>query len=346
MLMIIQNNKKRIGKKWIGPFLIVLFLLSGSDFVRSDPVEGKNIRTVRSEEGKVEVDAKIMPDRPHLSENLLLSIIGKHSSDYSLEKTTLPEIYGNFDVIESEYLPESIKDDVRTSSCRFLLRPQKSGDLDLPPIPIKIKKSGSDQSRTLLIPPGKIHIYSDYEKTEASLDKIKDPLGPLKNRSLLYVSIALAFVLGSGVLFFLWNRRSTRKTVSGIRILTPSERALDELETLMKSKIYERDVRSFYLKITGIVRWFIEETIGIRAPEQTTEEFLRELSAQRDENHLFDDSMRLHLKDFLEFSDLVKFAKFQPTMDDIFRGYKSARTVVEQSRSLASEEQEKKGDLP
>jgi hypothetical protein len=35
--------------------------------------------------------------------------------------------------------------------------------------------------------------------------------------------------------------------------------------------------KEFYLRLTGIVRQYIEGTTGIRAPEQTTEEFLRDV---------------------------------------------------------------------
>ena len=40
-------------------------------------------------------------------------------------------------------------------------------------------------------------------------------------------------------------------------------------------------VKEFYLRLTGIVRQYVEDTTGIRAPEQTTEEFLRDMRRVR-----------------------------------------------------------------
>ena len=39
-------------------------------------------------------------------------------------------------------------------------------------------------------------------------------------------------------------------------------------------------VKEFYLRLTGIVRQYVEDTTGIRAPEQTTEEFLRDMRSR------------------------------------------------------------------
>ena len=39
-------------------------------------------------------------------------------------------------------------------------------------------------------------------------------------------------------------------------------------------------IKEFYLRLTGIVRQYVEDTTGIRAPEQTTEEFLRDMRSR------------------------------------------------------------------
>ena len=57
-----------------------------------------------------------------------------------------------------------------------------------------------------------------------------------------------------------------------------------------------------------IVRRYIERSTGVRAPEQTTEEFLREVN----DNNLFPHETNARLGAFLESADLVKFAGYQP----------------------------------
>ena len=78
--------------------------------------------------------------------------------------------------------------------------------------------------------------------------------------------------------------------------------------------------------MSGIVRRFIENASGVRAPEQTTEEFLREISGTAE---LFDDLAQQRLKRFLESADLVKFAAFQPAENDVADAYRRAERFVD-----------------
>ena len=67
-------------------------------------------------------------------------------------------------------------------------------------------------------------------------------------------------------------------------------------------------VKEFYLRLTGIVRQYVEDTTGIRAPEQTTEEFLRDMRS----SSVFPADRSARLAEFLEAADLVKYAGQEP----------------------------------
>ena len=56
-----------------------------------------------------------------------------------------------------------------------------------------------------------------------------------------------------------------------------------------------------------MLRHYIEDRFGLRAPEQTTEEFLAELR----QKHVFGERQKDLLRAFLEHCDLVKFAELQ-----------------------------------
>jgi hypothetical protein len=74
----------------------------------------------------------------------------------------------------------------------------------------------------------------------------------------------------------------------------------------------------------GIVRRFIERTTGVHAPEQTTEEFLREIGR----GQLFLGDERTRLKAFLESADLVKFAAQEPTAADVEQTFQRAQAFL------------------
>lgn len=105
------------------------------------------------------------------------------------------------------------------------------------------------------------------------------------------------------------------------------ETALNALR-LLKSKGYvERDeVEPYYTELSAIVRRYLEDRFDLRAPERTTEEFIREAAAT---DALSEEQNKL-VGAFLEQSDLVKFARFRPgaiAMQDAFAA--AERLVLE-----------------
>ena len=75
-------------------------------------------------------------------------------------------------------------------------------------------------------------------------------------------------------------RRRERRPVEPRR-QTPEEVAHAALALLLPENLPARGlVKEFYLRLTGIVRQYVEDTTGIRAPEQTTEEFLRDIRSR------------------------------------------------------------------
>ncbi|MBU1695373.1 MAG: hypothetical protein KKC51_15625 [Verrucomicrobia bacterium] len=105
----------------------------------------------------------------------------------------------------------------------------------------------------------------------------------------------------------------------------PYEIALRALRRLLeKGWIEQGQVEPFYVELTGIARRYIEGRFGLRAPERTTEEFIREASG----SGLLKADHQALVRDFLEQSDLVKFARFTPGADEMKSAYVSAEKLV------------------
>lgn len=148
------------------------------------------------------------------------------------------------------------------------------------------------------------------------------------------VVLTLAIISTSMVLWILVKKRKKNSIANAI---SPEERALAALNDLLKNKlIHEGKIKEFYIQLTFIVRRYIEEKHGIRAPEQTTEEFLAAIRG----NPSFPENVVLKLKDFLEAADLVKFAGFNPPPNSCERAIETAREYVE-ADSLANSSSKK-----
>ncbi|NLC80921.1 MAG: hypothetical protein GX748_07030, partial [Lentisphaerae bacterium] len=97
--------------------------------------------------------------------------------------------------------------------------------------------------------------------------------------------------------------------------MSPVERAMAELQRLLGRNLPARGLyKEFYIELTIVVRRYIERTRGIRAPEQTTQEFLAAAAGHPS----FTPEILAQLTAFLESADLVKFAgqEATPAMTD------------------------------
>ncbi|MHC5544195.1 hypothetical protein ACYOEI_38700, partial [Singulisphaera rosea] len=112
------------------------------------------------------------------------------------------------------------------------------------------------------------------------------------------------------------------------------EIAHEDLAQLLAEDLPGRGlVKQIYLRLTGIVRRYVEDTTGIHAPEQTTEEFLRDMRSKE----AFPPERSARLAEFLEAADLVKYAGQQPGGDQIEQAIARAQEFVNLTPSGAGE---------
>ncbi len=108
----------------------------------------------------------------------------------------------------------------------------------------------------------------------------------------------------------------------------PHETALNALADLRATGWIEAlRIEPFYIALSGIVRRYLEGRFGLRAPERTTEEFIRDaLSSKK-----LSDAHQNLVAGFLEQCDLVKFARHAPGADDMRNALDSAERLVRET---------------
>jgi hypothetical protein len=90
---------------------------------------------------------------------------------------------------------------------------------------------------------------------------------------------------------------------------------------------------AFYVRLSGIVRRYLEERFAVRSPELTTDEFLEQLS---DSPELVRSHREL-LQNFLRRADLVKFAHLDPGPEGVEESIGDAQRFLEATRSAELE---------
>jgi len=88
--------------------------------------------------------------------------------------------------------------------------------------------------------------------------------------------------------------------------------ALQAFENLKKKKLWQNNfVKEYYSELTDILRKYIERALSVNALELTTEETIDALKKTS-----LNENNSLIIKQVLELSDLVKFAKYTPLASD------------------------------
>ena len=146
------------------------------------------------------------------------------------------------------------------------------------------------------------------------VDPQKD-LPPLSLKLAGQVAAALvALLLVAAVAF--WTVRYLARRVREHR-MSPIERAWAELDRLVKRGLPGRGrYKDFYVELTLVVRRYIQRKYGVKAPNLTTEEFLKNFEGGA------------KLREFLESADMVKFAGVEATPDMADGATESARTYL------------------
>lgn len=107
-----------------------------------------------------------------------------------------------------------------------------------------------------------------------------------------------------------WFVRARRRRPAPAEVPVPchvkAQRELARLRGVPRRTPAEID--AFYVAVSGVLRLYLEERFGWRAPERTTEEFLQELGTSR----VLDPVQQRELRGFLGQCDLVKFAAVIP----------------------------------
>jgi hypothetical protein len=143
-------------------------------------------------------------------------------------------------------------------------------------------------------------------------------------------AMALGGVAVVAIIALVLRRRMRRG--ERLIVIPPHEWAFQQLAALAAEKLIEEGrIKEFYYRLSEIARTYIELRFGLMAPERTTEEFLDEM---RNSNAL-PEQYQPALRGFLESCDMVKYALYEPTTDEIERSFNSARDFVSETQPTA-----------
>jgi len=242
------------------------------------------------------------------------------------------DVLGAFEIRNTTRMPPIPEGEKRRWRMTIELMTLDEGSLDLPGLTVTYRGGGVDsEEKSLTSAPLTMQVRSVLggEVDPAQYRDIKGPADmPRSMMWIVWIVVgiaALLFVLALAIV--IW-RLIGRKPARADATLAPHAWALQELERLTGEQLPERGAfEPFYVRVSGIVREYLERGFGLMAPERTTDEFLRDAARSRS----LSESQRESLGVFLRAADMVKFARYQPTLEDCRGAISSARQFVEQT---------------
>ncbi len=292
-------------------YLALLFclLLSGCQDETEQSIAEEPAFQETFSQGEFSVRVSVSRQEMTVAEQIVFTLTATAPEDSTLEFPAFEAMIGDFTIVRSLPLRQELTAKRLVRSRSFILAPFLSGNYLIPEMTfIGVKPGIGTPPVKIIIPAIQVEVTSLLSGDDHELSDIAPVLDIPENYFFLW--LAAGVVIFSALLFaFYWMR--IRKPVEA----PPSPpqpphviagRALDEL--LAENLAEQGQSKEFYERISHILRVYIENRFGLKAVEQTTEEFFYGLKT----SSLFLSDQKRLLKKFLDHCDLVKFAEYQP----------------------------------
>lgn len=156
----------------------------------------------------------------------------------------------------------------------------------------------------------------DTTNVEAIFPMKENVRYPIDIEGILAMTGAFMFVILVFILipYMIGRYRDNKPILRRVTIapkLPPHQVALQEMERIKGEKSWQRDdVKQYYTELTDALRQYMEERFGFNAMEMTSDEIIVHLNALSDKEWIDE------LRELFTMSDLVKFAKYKPLINE------------------------------
>lgn len=325
--------------KWLLPLLLVACsntsAIDTAPKVSTEPPKDAVSRV--SENGPVKAEVRVWPAKPSLNEPIYLRLDITAPAGISVDapfQEAGDQRLGRFKVVgfvkDTRRKPDGSQHQEQT----YTLEAPSSGKHRIPPLRLEMVDSRGDakvkgtqeiltEELPLEVAPVAAHVIG--KELHAAAGKLDPNVGGTPWLWIVLGASVVA-VVGSGSLLMLRYYRLRRRVLVKKNAY---EDAIAKLRTLeSRGAPVAEDADAWFVELSAIVRSYVEQRYGLRAPELTTEEFLyiaTNWPAMATVN-------RDQLKGFLERCDRVKFAGYRPDTQESMDALAAARAFVEDTR--------------
>ncbi len=316
------------------------------------------------EKGPATVHIRLDKTKITIADTLLLQFEATLQPGYEVQMPKVDKALENFGMVDWSNLGKRLDDKNNVvATYQYRLEPFRSGKYDIPAFTFKFHDANDPNSTHELasepIPVEVASLLGD-QRANLTIEDIENVVEMPKAPS--HWRLWTLIVLGVAAAPAAWLLLRSRRAKELVRIFRPAhELAYARLRTLIAENLVEQGkIKEFYERISGILRHYIEDRFDLHAPERTTEEFLAELrftvrgegvpplrvagilpairrqdalaTKEQGQDALATTDKQV-LEEFLTHCDLVKFAKHDPTTEQVQRTFDLVKDFIARTKS-------------
>jgi len=329
---------KNSAKKCVVLFLLLgyslFFICAGCEKSRETEEDAGFEIDKLYERGPLTAHVRLDKSKMTIAETVLLELETAIEPGYEVGMPKVDTVLENFGIVDLDDLGDKLDENNNVvSTYRYRLEPFLSGTYAIPAFTFEFSDANGikEKKYELTTEPIDIEVASllGEQRSELVIADIEDVIEMPQEASYWWVWVigSASIITVVGAWLYLRRKRYTRL----IRIFKPAhEIAYERLRVLVKDDLIQAGkIKKFYERISNILRHYIEHRFDLRAPERTTEEFLVELQW----TDVLSTPDKDNLGEFLRHCDLVKFARYNPTNEQIQQTFNLVKDFIDATKS-------------
>lgn len=178
-------------------------------------------------------------------------------------------------------------------------------------------------SSTVIVPAPAASASGADTALDTTLRDIKAPVEIPDYWIYLWIGLGVLAALLLG--WLAWKYWVKRWFIPALPVPVPAH--LRAHKKLQQALTLLNEPKPFVTAVSDTLRLYLEERFDLHAPDRTTDEFLFELQTTTTLNA----EQKQRLGEFLNHCDLVKFARHEPTQEELLELHQAAVTLVDET---------------
>jgi len=330
-----EKHLKKPFSLYVLLFCGLLLICAGCEKTTNNKEQTKEFEIDKDyQRGPLTVHIRVDKAKATIADTILLELEATVEPGYEVKMPKVDKVLENFGIVDWDNLGNKLDENNNVLyRYRYRLEPFLSGTFTLPAFTFDFYdvNNPEDNKYELTTEPIDIEVASllGGQRAELKIANIEGVVNIAAKPSYWWIWLFCAAGIIAGVIF--WVNRQRHQARELVRIFKPAhEIAYERLRTLIEQDLVKKGkIKEFYERISDILRHYIEHRFNLRAPERTTEEFLDELTSA----NVLGKPDQQRLREFLQHCDLVKFAKYTPTTEQVQKTFDLVKNFIETTKS-------------